>query len=100
MPRQPARRRRALAAGGIDAAYDRCAEIKARDGEFYYGEDDLLDLALQMFTAKKIDLAIEVLGLNIHVFPQHIESYLVQAKVCLHKGETDQARESLDNRTR
>ena len=86
---------RALAEGGIGAAYARYSEIKARDDEYYFGENDLLDLSLQLFSAKKIDLAIEVLGLNIHVYPEYIESYLEQAKLYLQKGETAQAKESL-----
>jgi CubicO group peptidase (beta-lactamase class C family) len=78
---------RALAEGGMDAAYARYAEIKTKDDEFYFFEDDLLNLSLQLFTANRIDLAIEVLGLNIHVYPEYIESYLEQAKLYLHKGE-------------
>jgi tetratricopeptide (TPR) repeat protein len=86
---------RALAEGGIDAAYARIAEIKARDDEFYFFEEDLLNLSLQLFSAKKIDLAIEVLGLNIHVFPEYIDSYLEQAKLYLQKDEIAQAKESI-----
>ena len=40
--------------------------------EFYFDKDDLLSLSLQLFSANKIDLAIEVLGLNIHVYPEYI----------------------------
>jgi CubicO group peptidase (beta-lactamase class C family) len=86
---------RALAEGGIDAACACYSEIKTREDEFYFGENDLRDLSLQLFTAKKIDLAIEVLGLNIHVFPEYIESYLDQAKLHLHKGENAQAKNIL-----
>jgi hypothetical protein len=71
----------------MDAAYARYAEIKTKDDEFYFFEDDLLNLSLQLFTANRIDLAMEVLGLNIHVYPEYIESYLEQAKLYLHKGE-------------
>jgi CubicO group peptidase (beta-lactamase class C family) len=87
----------ALAEGGIEAAYARYAEIKARkDDEFFFGEYELIDLALhQLLTAKKTDLAIEVLGLNIHVYPEYIDSYLEQAKLYLYKGENAQAKESL-----
>jgi hypothetical protein len=46
-------------------------------------------------SAKRLDLAIEVLGLNIHVYPEHIESYLEQAKLYLRKGEAAQAKEIL-----
>jgi CubicO group peptidase (beta-lactamase class C family) len=86
---------RAIAEGGMDAAYARYAEIKAREDEYYFGEDDLLDLSLQLFTANKIDLAIAVLGFNIDIFPQYIESYLEQAKLYLRKGEIGQAKQSL-----
>ena len=55
---------RALAEGGIEAAYACYAEIKDRDEEFYFGKDDLLDLSLQLFTAGEIDLAKEVQDLN------------------------------------
>jgi CubicO group peptidase (beta-lactamase class C family) len=86
---------RALVEGGIEAAYARYAEIKGRGNEFYFHEDDLLSLSLQLFTAKRIDLAIETLGLNIQVFPEYIESYIEQAKLYLLKGEITQAKESL-----
>lgn len=86
---------RVLAEGGMAAAYASYAEIMAREDEYYCGEDDLIDLSLQLITAGNIDLAIEVLGLNIQVFPEHVESYLQQAELYLHKGETLPARESL-----
>jgi CubicO group peptidase (beta-lactamase class C family) len=87
---------RALAEGGIDAAYARCAEIKAKnDDEFYFDEDELIGLALQLFSAKKIDLAIDVLGLNIHVYPEYVEAYIQQAKFHLIKGESAQAEKCL-----
>jgi tetratricopeptide (TPR) repeat protein len=86
---------RAIAEGGMDAAYARYAEIKAREEAYYFGEDDLLDLSLQLFTANKIDLAIAVLGFNSDIFPQYIESYLEQAKLYLRKGEIGQAKQSL-----
>jgi len=85
----------ALAEGGSAAAYARLPEIKARDDKFYFHKDDLLSLSLQLFSAKKIDLAIEVLDLNIHVYPDYIDSYLEQAKLYLQKGETAQGKESL-----
>jgi CubicO group peptidase (beta-lactamase class C family) len=87
---------RALAEGGIEAAYARYAELKAGDDdEFYFDEDDLLNLSLQLFSARKIDLAIDVLGLNIHVYPEYIGSHLEKAKLHLRKGETALAEASL-----
>jgi len=86
---------RALAEGGIDAAHARYADIRANEEEYHCGEDDLLDLALQLFTARQVDLAIAVLGLNTRLYPATIESYLQQAKLYLHQGDQDQARASL-----
>ena len=77
------------------AAYLRYAEIEARPGRVFFDESDLLDLSLQLFTAMKIDLAIEVLGLNIHVYHEHVETYLERPKLYLHKGEFAAAKESL-----
>jgi CubicO group peptidase (beta-lactamase class C family) len=86
---------RALAEGGMQAAYACLPGIKARPAEFYSGEGELLDLSLQIFTAGKVDLAIEVLGLNINIYPEHVESYLQRARLYQQKGETRQAREDL-----
>lgn len=60
---------RALAEGGLEAAYACCAEIREREGndQFFFHESELINLSLQLFTAGKTDLAIEVLELNIHV---------------------------------
>ena len=87
----------ALAEGGIQAAYARYAEIKARkdDDEFFIQEYELINLSFQLFTANKTDLAIEVLGLNIHAYPEYIESYIEQARLYLYKGKIMQAKESL-----
>jgi hypothetical protein len=83
---------RALAKGGIEAAYARYAEIKARgNDEFYFDEDELINLVCQLKSVKKIDLAIDVLELNIRVYPEHIESHIEQAKLYLHTGEYAQA---------
>jgi Tfp pilus assembly protein PilF len=62
---------------------------------FFFHEYELINLSLQLFSAKKIDLAIEVLRLNIHVYPEYIESYLEQAKLYLYKGEPAPAEERL-----
>ena len=88
---------RALAEGGIESAYAQYAEIKGTSDEFYFREDDLISLSLQLYTANNIDLAIETLGLNIHVYPEYIESYTEQAKLYLLKGEIANAKESLSN---
>jgi CubicO group peptidase (beta-lactamase class C family) len=61
----------ALSEGGIQAAYDRCAVLKqSRRDEFVFDEDDLVNLVYQLMSVKKFDLAIDVLELNLHVFPE------------------------------
>lgn len=87
---------RALKEGGIQAAYARYEEIKASgDEEYYIDEDDLLNLVIQLTSAKKLDLAIDVLGLNIHVYPEYVASYLRLARIYLQKGENTLAKASL-----
>ena len=44
---------------------------------------------------KKIDLAIDVLKLNIHAFPEHMGSYTFLANLYLQKGEHAQAEDIL-----
>jgi CubicO group peptidase (beta-lactamase class C family) len=86
----------ALAEGGIQAAYVRYEEIKTGGTDaYYFDEDDLLNLAIQLMSAKKLDLAMDVLGLNIHVYPGHIESHVERARIALLKDEIVQAEESL-----
>lgn len=86
----------ALQAGGIQAAYARYAQLKDdTSGEYFFDADELLNLGYQMMSVKKIDLAIEVLGLNIHAFPDHLDSYLYLARLHLQKGKNAQAEELL-----
>jgi CubicO group peptidase (beta-lactamase class C family) len=85
-----------LAKGGIQSAYARYAILKAGGtDEFYFDEDDLLNLSLQLVSAGNLEQAIEVLGLNILAFPECVESYLEQAKLYFKKGETAPVRELL-----
>jgi CubicO group peptidase (beta-lactamase class C family) len=77
-----------LAVGGIQSAYKCYTELKGDEKEeYYFDEDDLINLSLQLVSSGKIDMAIEVLGLNIHAYPEYIESYLEQAKLYLKKGK-------------
>ena len=86
----------ALQEGGIRAAYARYAELKdSPDQEYFFDEDELVNLTYQLVSVKKIDLAIEVLELNIHAFPEHVDSYIHLAKLHLHKSEGAQAEETL-----
>ncbi len=85
---------RALVEGGIQAAYARYDEIKNTE-EYYFAEHDLGNLAIQLTSVKKVDLAIQVLELNMHVFPGHVGSYIEQAKLYLKKGDRSQFEECL-----
>lgn len=87
---------RALAEGGLQAAFARYRELKAEgQHEFYFEPEDLLGLSQQLLSAGKPDLAIGVLGLNIHAFPEYPASYLEQAKLYLRKGEPAPAEDAL-----
>jgi hypothetical protein len=87
----------ALAEGGIEAAYQRYEELKSGDVQDYsFDPDDLTNMVIQMVAAKKTDLAEDVLKLNLHVFPESSESYIMLAKIKLQKGESKQAGECLE----
>ena len=87
---------RALAEGGIQAAFARYEELKASDQEEYYlDEDDLLNLVIQLVSAKKLDVAIDVLGLNIHAYPEYVASYLELARLHLRRGDRASAEATL-----
>jgi CubicO group peptidase (beta-lactamase class C family) len=86
----------ALVQGNIEAAYTRYYEIKASQmDEYDLDEDDLPILANQYVQAKKPDLAIELLGLNIHAFPEYVDSYIQQARIFMQKGKRAEAEKSL-----
>lgn len=86
----------ALIEGGLRAAYARCTEIKNSPvQEYFFDEEELVDLAYQLASVKKIDLAIDIMELNLHVFPQHMDSYLYLAKFQLQNGQRARAEETL-----
>lgn len=86
----------ALSKGGIEAAYTCYEELKFQNDEgIYFDEDDLLGLSNQLLSVKKMDLAIDVLGLNIHVFPEHIDSYIELANLHLSQGDLSAAKGTL-----
>lgn len=63
---------RALEEGGSQAALDCYAALKAEDNQAYYFDpDELVDLTYQLHSVKQIELAIDVLKLNLHAFPEH-----------------------------
>jgi CubicO group peptidase (beta-lactamase class C family) len=86
---------RALEEGGLAAAYARYDEIKDR-AEYFLSEDELLILARQLCNVKKYDMAIDVLELNLHVFPKHIDSFISLAKLYILKGDRARATSAID----
>jgi CubicO group peptidase (beta-lactamase class C family) len=74
---------RAMTAGGIQAAYASLEEIKINP-DFFMDPYDLVTLAYQLLSVKQYDLAIDVLKLNLHAFPDHrgssalLESFAAQ----------------------
>jgi len=79
-----------LQSGGIRAAYARYEKIKGSP-DYFFGEDELISLVYQLMSIKKFDLAIEMLELNLHVFPEHTESYFFLAKNYLRQGNRARA---------
>jgi CubicO group peptidase (beta-lactamase class C family) len=87
---------RAMIEGGIAAAYACYEEIKADGAETYdLDEYSLIGLALELMTAREPGLAIDVLGLNIDVFPACAESYIKRADLYRRKGDLAQAEKDL-----
>jgi CubicO group peptidase (beta-lactamase class C family) len=70
----------AFAEGGTQAAHARYPEIKDNPKYFFDG-DELVNLAIQCRSAKKFDLAIDVLEFNIQVFPEHRDTMTLLAKL-------------------
>jgi CubicO group peptidase (beta-lactamase class C family) len=88
----------ALQEGGINAAYARYAELKnSNQDEYFFDEDELVNLVYQLVGVNKIDLAIDVLKLNIHAFPGYVGSYTFMARLYLQKGERAKAEDILQN---
>lgn len=84
----------ALHSGGIRAAYTRYEEIKSHPG-YAIDAGDLVSLYYQLMSLKKFDLAIELLELDLHVFPQSAGLYVYLARAHLHQGDRAQAEASL-----
>jgi CubicO group peptidase (beta-lactamase class C family) len=85
-----------LQKGGIQDAYDCYDQLKASGSESIVIDDyGLLILVYQLVSAKKIDLSIEVLKLNLHAFPNHVDTYIFLARLYLRKGQPSQAEEAV-----
>lgn len=85
---------RAFAEGGLQAAYTRYDEIKDR-AEYFFEENELINLAVQLCSVKKLDMAIDVLEFNIHVFPENLDSCIFLAKLYVQKGDRTRAESAI-----
>lgn len=70
----------ALVEGGLRAARACYAEIKA-DPNYFLDEDELLSLVYQLQAVRQVELAVQVLELNLEVFPRHLESLQLLEKL-------------------
>jgi CubicO group peptidase (beta-lactamase class C family) len=80
----------AIQAGGIRQAYTRYEELKDCQ-DYFFNQDEMIPLVYQLMSVKKFQLAIDVLELNLHIFPDHIDSYLFLAKNYLRMNNRAQA---------
>ncbi len=82
--------------GGMAAAWVACTRLQeGGDPDYELDADDLVNLVLQLLCVEKRDLAIEMLQLNTHAFPEHTESHLYLARLYLESGRHAQAEASL-----
>lgn len=80
----------ALQTGGVQAAYARYEAIK--DNPDYFIEvGELIPLYYQLMSRKKFDLAIGLLELDLHVFPERLGLTIYLARTHLQKGDRAQA---------
>ena len=84
----------ALQSGGIRATYAWYEENK-NSPDYFIEADELIPLYYQFTSLKKFDLAIDLLELNLRVFPEHLTSLVFLAKARLQKGDRVQAKEIL-----
>jgi CubicO group peptidase (beta-lactamase class C family) len=80
----------ALQTGGAQAAFA-CYEAIKDDPAYVIDPGELITLYYQLMCLKKYDLAIDLLELDLHVFPERLGLYMYLARTHLQKGERAQA---------
>lgn len=80
----------AFETGGTPAAYARYEEIKGNP-DYSIEVGDFISLYYQLMSLKKYDLAIDLLELDWHVFPERVGLSIYLAKIHLQKGDRAQA---------
>jgi hypothetical protein len=70
----------ALHTGGIQKAYA-CHEEILNHPNYFFDPDELITLVYQLLSVKKHVMAIDVLKLNLHAFPQHRDTMTLLARL-------------------
>jgi len=81
---------RALQTGGIQAASS-CFERIKNQSDFFFDEYDLITMVYQLLSVGKTDLAIDVLKLNLHAFPEHRGTITLLEKIDQKQKDKTQA---------
>ncbi len=82
---------KALQTGGIQAAYACYDEIK-HNPDYLIDADELFSLFYQLMSAKEIDLAFQVMELNLYAFPENLGLHLFLARRYLHHNNPSRAK--------
>ena len=80
----------ALQSGGIQAAYA-CYESIRDNPEYSVDPGELIPLAYQLMNVGNLDLAVDLLKLDLCVFPERLWLYLFLAKILQRKGDRAEA---------
>jgi len=76
----------ALQSGGIQAAYA-CYESIKGSPDYSVDPGDLIPLAYQLMAVGRLDIAIDLLKLDLHVFPERVGLHLFLARLLVQKGD-------------
>ncbi len=81
---------RALHSGGIQAAYA-CYEDIKNGADYAVDPGELISLATQLMNVGRLDMAIDLLRLDLDVFPERVGLYLFLARLFVRKGDRAEA---------
>jgi len=82
---------KAMQAGGMQAARARYSEIKGNSDEYFLNQYQLIDAMLQFVSAGRLEAAIDLLNLNLEIFPESADSYTSLASLHFQKGDRSTA---------
>ncbi len=80
---------------GTDVAFCRLQELKADSAHYYLGEDDMNELGLHLLYeanfSNHLELSLEVLKLNILLFPNSFNTYDSYGEALAEAGKKEEA---------